>query len=283
MRRLSIRVKILMLCLALSLWAGIRITEADTARFIARIPTADEEARYVWGLLQRISFYNNNRYTISLPESPVFRELLERANRNGLKGHDQMLLRTDFNERVYKRSDYLKSFQLVEKALPTANEKINVFRNYRKKWNFYIPDRNDIVLTLYGPGGSYNARNGTIVLRAAKGGAFKRDGSPLGTILHEAVHIGIEEAIVSRYKLSHWEKERIVDQFVMHHFKDVCPNYRMQPISDTGIDEIFRNDDAWDNLPERVGQYISRKKRAGREGMDLRVPWPAGMKAAYAF
>jgi len=77
-------------------------------------------------------------------------------------------------------------------------------------------------------------------------------------MLHEAVHIGIENTIVSKYGLSHWTKERIVDQFMIRHFMDVCPDYRMQSNAETDIDIIFWEADTWDNLPERVRRYASR-------------------------
>lgn len=129
--------------------------------------------------------------------------------------------------------------------------------NYHEKWGFYLPPRYNIRLTLYGPGGSYDPRAGTIVIMTTKEGVFKRGKNPLDTILHEAVHIGIQSTIVSKYGLSQWTKERIVDQFMLRHFKDVCPEYRMQPNAETGIDSIFAEEDVWDHLPERVRQYVS--------------------------
>jgi hypothetical protein len=95
-------------------------------------------------------------------------------------------------------------------------------------------------------------------MMTTKEGLFKRGKNPLETILHEAVHIGIESTIVSKYGLSHWTKERIVDQFMVRHFKDVCPDYRIQSNAETDIDTIFEEEDAWDNLPERVRRHISR-------------------------
>ncbi len=45
---------------------------------------------------------------------------------------------------------------------------------------------------------------------------------PAHTPVHELVHIGIEEIIVQRFKLSHWEKERTVDLVTSKMFGQVC-------------------------------------------------------------
>ena len=46
-----------------------------------------------------------------------------------------------------------------------------------------------INLTLYGPGGSYNPQEGSIILMITKEGTFKQSLDPAETIVHEIVHI----------------------------------------------------------------------------------------------
>jgi hypothetical protein len=59
-----------------------------------------------------------------------------------------------------------------------------------------------VYLTSYGAGGSYNPPNVIVFNINNKGG--------LKTIIHEIIHLLIEDQ-VQKYKIQHWEKERIVD------------------------------------------------------------------------
>jgi hypothetical protein len=228
--------------------------------FSVSILSADEEAIFVWSLLRNITFYDSNNYRLSMPDSAVVAAMIEKANNNELESTDISLLRADFSKTVYQRMDYLKGYEIIINTLAIANSKVHTFVDYHNKWNFYIPQQYEIKLTLYGPGGSYDPKTGTIIMLITKDGIFKRGKNPLDTVLHEAVHIGIEAPIVSKYRLSHWTKERIVDQFMVHHFMNVCPDYIMQPNAETGIDSIFNQADVWDNLPERVERFVSEQK-----------------------
>ena len=95
-----------------------------------------------------------------------------------------------------------------------------VFEKYKELWNFYIPENYTVTLTLYGMGGSYEYRkgNGKVILFTKEDGTFGRE-SPLATIIHEMVHIGIEQNIILKYDLPQPVKERIVDKFMEFHFK----------------------------------------------------------------
>jgi len=235
--------------------------ESNSMNIIVRIPSSAEEIDFIWSLLKNIQFYNSNKYKLSLPDNETAMSIVEKANRQELSNEDYTLLKSDFTTNIYNQNDYQKSYRIINNTLPIAKSQQKIFIHYKTKWNFYIPKQYEVLLTLYGPGGSYNPQKGIITIMTTKQGTFKRGQNPLETILHEAVHIGIEDAIVRRYNLSHWEKERIVDQFMMYHFKEICPDYKMQPTSETAIDEIFKNENAWDNLPEAVSQFISGKKQ----------------------
>ena len=118
-----------------------------------------------------------------------------------------------------------------------------------------------MVVTRYGSGGNYDADDRAIMIRVASGGKFKgtyRD--PLETIVHEMMHLGIEEKIVKKFKLTHWEKERVVDQICQKEFKDIFPAYKLQEYGDQGADLDLSLDDLQD-LPAAVSEYvISRAK-----------------------
>ena len=108
-----------------------------------------------------------------------------------------------------------------------------------------------VKLTKYGPGGSYDPKTGTVTMLTTKGGQFKKL-DPVETIVHEVVHMGIENEIVARYKLSHPEKERLVDLFVQKLYKEEMPNYKLQNLGESKIDP-FIND--LSKLPEEVAAY----------------------------
>jgi hypothetical protein len=237
--------------------ATVAPLHGDRPAFAVSIASAEWEAKYVWGLLEEIEYYERNNYVLSLPESisPV---LLAKAREKGLSGSDWSRFQKDFTARVYNKPDYQKGYEAVARFLSVADSRVAVFRRYHERWGFSLPLRYDVKLTLYGPGGAYDRNTGTIILLTSREGRFKRGTNPLETMLHEAVHIGIEGPIVSRFHLSHWTTERVVDKFMVAHFSDICPEYRIQPNSETGIDIILGDKDVWDNLPERIGQYLSR-------------------------
>jgi hypothetical protein len=240
--------------------AGAPAMDTSMPEFCVSIPAADWEARHVWALLQEIEYYDRNNYDLSLPED-VSPPLLERARKRELTNHDWNRFRKDFAARVYNRLDYQKGYEAVAELLGTAERAAVVFRRYHEEWGFTLPRGYHVQLTLYGPGGSYDRKTGTIILLTTSEGLFRRGRNPLETILHEAVHMGIEVPIVFRYGLSHWTTERVVDKFMVAHFMAVCPEYRMQPNAATGIDVIFEAADVWDNLPQRVARYVSRLHR----------------------
>ncbi len=228
----------------------------ELPRFSVSIPSIEIEARFVWDLLGDIGFYRSNNYQLSLPNTPTVAALIEKAAAVALDEGDWNRLRKDF-EGVYDRSHYERAYEITKEALPRADGKIPVLAEYRKKWGFQLPKKYNIRLTLYGPGGSYDPETGTIVLLTSRQATFKTGPNPLETILHEAVHIGIEASIVARYRLTHWTKERIVDQFMASHFIDICPGYRMQPNPETRIDTIFGDPSVWDDLPARIARFLS--------------------------
>ena len=71
-------------------------------------------------------------------------------------------------------------------------------------------------------------------------GDFKQYDNPANTLIHEIIHMGIEESIIQRYQVSHPLKERIVDQLVLLHFRTLLPNYRLQEMGEDRIDPYLK-------------------------------------------
>jgi hypothetical protein len=260
MIRASTRIVLGLLTVALFGCAGFDLLKGSQPAFTVRIPTVTDETNYVWNLLKHIGFYYRNGYKPSFPKDDTIDELVAKATAGTLSYNDYRRLSDVMIHKVYATTDYSTSYKLVADKLDSANSAIVKFKRFRREWGFYIPNHYTIIFTLYGTGGSYDPEEGVIYLKTTKDGGFTRSPNPLDTIIHEAVHIGIEKAVVKRYGISQWTKERIVDQFMMHNFLDICPDYRMQPNPETAIDSVLDNPDVWHNLPAVIEQYMESTK-----------------------
>lgn len=75
------------------------------------------------------------------------------------------------------------------------------------------------------------------------------------TIVHEIVHIGIEKNMIEKFNIPHPFKERIVDKFVHYHFGEIFPQYRMQRVGDSLIDNYLNHQDSWNKLPYYIRKF----------------------------
>jgi hypothetical protein len=231
-------------------------------RFVLVKPSPKDEVDIIWMYLRDIDYFDRYRYTIVFPNDPAMAALVQKAREKKLTNQDYSDFLKLFTEKIYNPNDYDKgyqktvdSFKIVEQALPT-------FQKYGDKWGFKMFPKYTVRMTLYGTGGSYDSRNGRITFFVDAQGNFKTNSSsapPAGTIIHEAVHIGIEDCIVQKYSVSQNIKERIVDKFVYDHFLSLVPAYRLQSVGDPSIDKYLSGEGVWDNLPARVKEYTLYK------------------------
>ncbi|MEM9324708.1 MAG: hypothetical protein AAGA85_03595 [Bacteroidota bacterium] len=203
------------------------------------IPTAEQEAEYVWRTLQDVAFFEANAYQISLPEGPLIEELKARVKSNRLENGDRAALVAYIREQVYDAADYARGYQQVTREIARLDQMVAEIESRSYAWGFKSFPRYKVVLTLYGPGGSYNPDDGSILLYTTETGQFKQYGNPINTLIHEITHIGIEQSIIQPLAVPHGLKERIVDTFVSLHFGDQLPDYRIQAMGDEGIDQYF--------------------------------------------
>lgn len=216
--------------------------------------TAEEEARYVWHLINQIEFFNQNGYKISLPTNPLIDYLKTKALQNQLQQDDYQKLKEAFAKEIYDPDKYKLGLIQLEETKDKIVKCFPIFLDYQDKWGFKVFPQYKIKLTLYGPGGSYNYSTGDIIMLVRENERFSRE--PSETIVHEMIHIGIEEIIIKKYNLSHWIKERIVDKFVAYHFRTLFPNYWMQSKGDTTIDPFLNHSDSWERLPYYINEYV---------------------------
>ena len=231
-----------------------------------RSPEAQEEFSVIWHTLRTMPFYWKHGYEVVLADNEKFEELvkLSPSNSDAKKKETYEI----FIQDIYHKTDYEKGL----KALEDVEEKIRAafprFKELNKQWGFKVFYHYDVVLTLYGPGGLYNPRTGKVTLKTTPDGTFKRV-DPLSTIIHEMVHIGIHENIVKRFRLTHWEKERIVDLICSIKFGDILRGYRIHPGGERNLD-AFVDDDSIANLPGGIEAYVKRYPRDIKDGKIVR-------------
>lgn len=204
------------------------------------IPSAEEEADYVWRTLQDISFFEEHQYSVSLPGGELMEQLKQKARKNLLADTDYVALQAYMRDSIYSRADYAEGYTKIEARIPLLEKLIASFISVEKDWNFYVPPFYEIKLTLYGPGGSYDPEVGSILIFTTPKGQFKQYEDPANTLIHEMIHIGTEASIMQQYALPHPLKERIIDLIVQISFGAELPAYRLQSFGDSRIDPYLQ-------------------------------------------
>ena len=93
-------------------------------------------------------------------------------------------------------------------------------------------------------------------MMTTRDGKFKKS-YPAHIPAHEIIHIGIEENIVKRFKLTHEEKERLVDLIILKKFGNLLREYRSQQIGNSKIDQYITNQ-TLDDLPLAIKSYVDK-------------------------
>src|SRR5215510_3756629 len=145
------------------------IDENVPSMFSVSIPTAEEEAQQLVNVLNRYKWFMDNGYTISLPNTPLIETLKNKILAGGtLSSLDESQVKEQFTNETYRKSDYQSAFTAISNVLRIADSQIPGLRRYETAWNFFIPVRYNIRLTMYSPGGQYNPNNGDIIILATR-------------------------------------------------------------------------------------------------------------------
>ena len=220
------------------------------------IPTVDDETNYVWQNIINIEFFEANNYQITFPKDALIDSLINKSKRKQLTDDDYNKFRQLMKKKIYREAEYQIPFEKTEAIKDELNRMITELKRIYYKWSFKVFTQYKIILTFYGPGGSYNPHDGSIIIFATKEGKFKSYDNPLNTLIHEVIHIGIDESIITKFKLNHSVKERIVDLFVMLNFKNRLPNYRLQALGDDLINPYLATKESLIDLQKHVKHYI---------------------------
>ncbi|WP_396591805.1 hypothetical protein [Allomuricauda sp. R78024] len=228
-------------------------------RVVVNIPTAESESEYIWRTIQDIKFFEEQNYQVSLPEGSLISDLKIKSKLGKLANEDYERLKAFVRDSVYNKADYQKGYQKIEDELELINRMIDEISQSNFKWNFKKFSTYQVNLTLYGPGGSYNPDEGSVLIFTTTNGRFKNYDNPANTIIHEITHIGVEEAIINKYKVPHALKERIVDTFVFLNFNEYLPDYRVQDMGDKRTDQYLKTKEDLKDLDNFV-KLITKQK-----------------------
>ncbi len=229
----------------------------DIARISIQAPTAEAEATYVWSLLGDVPFFEANGYDLSLPDHPLMDSLIARVKSNRLNSEDSLALMATMRDDIFDATDYQAGMDKVTEQMGHLNSMINRLDEAKRSWSFQHYETYQLAFTLYGPGGSYNPDAGSILLYTTPQGDFKSYNNPANTIIHEIVHIGIENSIIGPNEVPHPLKERLVDHIVLLRFGKELPTYRMQPMGDPELDQFFQDISALEDLPQTLQAYLT--------------------------
>lgn len=223
------------------------------------IMSREDELKRIYSTLERIRWYRENGYYLDDPTRPddiVLPEYYDKIAKKILAG--EMLLedikQEEFEQALeYSREDYLEAATAVENEMKNQKHILSTFSKWHDTWGFKTFENYSIFLTKHGTSGNFYYDSGTAIMRVG----IKEY---LRAAIHEFVHIGIEEAIIQKYGLSHWEKERVVDLICKNALNLAGERMQRQDDPDLARLDKFISIDTADNLPEAIEKYLQDKK-----------------------
>ena len=240
--------------------AGLSYPLDQEHRLIIRPPGLEEELRALEWTIDRLPFFKRKGYTVALPDQPDFMAWLkDRKTRAGNRGE----LARIFGDKVFDPAAYGPGLQALALRPEMVVRAFSGLKRLAERWGFQLFPSYEVVLTLYGPGGSYDPRSGRISLLTTTRGRFKQS-DPLQTIVHEMVHLGLERPVVKRFGLGHWEKERLVDLICLVFLKQTLPGYKPGTRACPELDRLVSLK-GLDDLPRAVAAYVGATPRSRKE------------------
>lgn len=154
-------------------------------------------------------------YEMFIPNDDRMREMFEQPK---LTEQQIQHYHDIFVKEIYKLSDLTHQDENIKKAIILVQNRIKThIASLLPAWNATMPETLSIKCT-YGYGGGYSSgRNATILFRMS--GDKRKDYGIYLLLMHEFVHILIEEQIIGKYNVPHDLKERIVDIIGQELFK----------------------------------------------------------------
>lgn len=213
------------------------------SKITIQTPSIQQEASSIWRTIRDIRFFEKAGYTVNLPKSPLIDQLISKSKNNSFGNDDFPSIVQLLESGVYNKADYALAQKKVESQMALIQGMVQELESSKDSWNwdFKMYENYQVVFTLYGSGGSYDPDQGIITLYTNPEGGFKNYKNPANTIIHEIVHIGIEQSLVQNLQLPHTLKERVVDKVVKVLFGEKLPKYRLQNMGETRIDAYLKS------------------------------------------
>ena len=215
-------------------------------KVVIRPHTPKEEFSYLSYVTNKLPFYKENNYNLSLPKHPDLRKAFDSENSD---------LFDFFAKEEYKAEFFTQGVAHLESKRDLIEKCLERLQKYKELWEFKTFEEYNICLTKYGPGGSYGSKIGKVTMLTRRNGSFIREAAE-DTVVHEIVHIGIQGCIVKKYSLTHWEKEAVVDLFVQILFGDLLVDYKT-PNRANPLRDYIPDIKSLDNLPSAIENFIT--------------------------
>ena len=218
-------------------------------------------------------------------KNPLIQEMVK--NRSLSESDFEKNYFTDFKLKLYQKSYYQPYLEKIQKTMPIINKCYDSFCALKQSWGFEVMARYDILLDLFGIGGRYfrfNQKTGWVIIGAGHHDFLNlNDLTMAHTIVHEMVHLGIEDLFINPQHLKQppiyqEEKERIVDSlcaFVFQKAGDFSYQWK------NGEKSVFQErtqkyaymdqvvgKQPEENLPRRIQQFLKEKEREQLFGLD---------------
>ena len=235
-------------------------------------PTLKQAYQLFLQNISRIDWYEKNGrpyflQSLKQMDKPLINQMIEERD----------LLKTDENKYVKKfQQPFEKELYHPERYERLANEILsykdtfdkiyNKFKAMHDSWGFIIWPKYTIDLNMYVENGSYDATTGHILL-GIKGGGIQVNISTIKLIMHEMIHLGIENLIVKdksgKLLLQQEEKERLVDNLCQYVGAGIFDKklLQFQPITEpySCMDKLCTGQPK-KNLVEEIQDFLKRKK-----------------------
>jgi hypothetical protein len=224
-----------------------KVAEID----ITRVPEVDEFEQLWTDYYKYMEWYRKNGYyeNMILPASESFLEL----ERTGPKEEDKEKYRKLFHE-IYIKPEFAEQANKAMEFIKMNERKIQAaFSRLKGISGFELLPKYSVQFMSFGTAGGYgrDQETGIAALRSDMQNHTKTN---YITAIHEFVHVGIEETIVKKYQLEHWEKERIVDLIMSKVLSDICRGVELQSRGEAKIDEFLSGEKIY-NLEENIKKY----------------------------
>lgn len=233
-------------------------SQESTSRIEIIQPSVEQEVTSIWRTINDITFLEKQGYRIYLPKDKLIDSLIVKSKKGAFGNEDFPAIFALVENNLFSQNNYEQATQKVAGQMELIKKFLNKIDSTKGDWDWAFKTFNKykIIFTLYGTGGSYDPDEGTITLLTNEDGNFINYKNPANTIIHEITHMGMEYSIVQKYNLPHGLKERIVDRFVYLMFKEELPEYRIQKMGDSKIDNHLRNQQDLGSLGRILSEFL---------------------------